>query len=250
MESIRHTMNEVKRTPPPPRNTTLHTFSDGSILRKISARELVKIPIWHGNRILDVEHRKTILNSLKHGPKELDIKPFHIVSYPDEDDKTLIHYAVVDGQHRASIIRESEQQDFDILVVEKRCNSEHEVIEYFKILNQTKAIEWREDPTMVANRFIAAMERTFNPEKEKDKKIRQKSTHRPYLYIETFRDELKKRKIGMDGKTPEEFLTFAKARNRKWLESLGEGRDKTEKRAIEMGFALALDPKFKWLDEF
>ena len=243
-------MTEVKKGPPPPRNTNLHTFSDGSILRKMSARDIVKIPIWHGNRILDEEHKKAISDSLKQGVKELDLKPFHVVSYPDEDDKTTIHYRVVDGQHRVSLIRESDQQDFDVLVVEKRCNSEHEVIDYFKILNHTKAIEWREDPAMVANYFVRALEKLFNPEKEKNKKIRQKSTHRPYLYVDTFRDELKKRKIGLDGKTPEEFAQFAQEKNRALLERLGEGKDKTEKRALEMGFALALDPKYKWLDEF
>lgn len=243
-------MSEVKRGPPPPRNSNLHTFSDNSILRKMSARDIVKISIWHGNRILDEDHKKAILGSLKQSPRELDLKPFHIVSYPDEDDKNILHYKLVDGQHRVSIIRESDQQDFDVLVVEKRCNSEREVIEYFRILNQTKSIEWREDPIMVANTFVHALENAYNPEKEKDKKIRQKSTHRPYLYVDTFRDELKKRKIGLDGKTPEEFVQFAREKNRVLLERLGEGKDKTEKRALEMGFALALDPKFKWLDDF
>lgn len=243
-------MAEVKKGPPPPRNTNLHTFSDGSILRKMSARDIVKIPIWNGNRILDEDHKNAISASLKHGARDLDLKPFHIVSYPDEENKNIIYYSLVDGQHRASIIRDSDQQDFDVLVIEKRCNSERDVIEYFKILNQTKSIEWREDPVMVANSFIHAMEKAFNPEKEKDKKIRQKSTHRPYLYVETFRDELKKRKIGMDGKTPEDFIQFAREKNRILLERLGDGKDKTEKRALEMGFALALDLKFKWLDEF
>lgn len=243
---------EVKKAAPPPsrNNGILHTFSDGSILRKMPARDLIKIPIWNGNRILDVEHRQSILSSLKNGVRDLDGKPFHIVSYPKEENETIITYSVVDGQHRLSIIRESDNLEFDLLVVEKKCSSEREVVDYFKVLNTTKAIEWREDPKVVTQSFISALEDAFNPPKEKDKKIRQKATHRPYLYVESLRDELQKRKIGMDGKKPQEFIAYAQRKNRELLASLGEGKDKTEKRAIEMGFALALDPKFRWLDGF
>jgi hypothetical protein len=38
----------------------LHTFSDGSILQKVKAKELVGIPVWRGNRFIDLSHAKKI----------------------------------------------------------------------------------------------------------------------------------------------------------------------------------------------
>jgi hypothetical protein len=238
--------------PPPPPRAYLHTFSDGSILRKISARDLVKIPIWKGNRILNQEHKQAILQSLKQGAKSLDLKPFHVVSYPVEayeSEEEIMHF-VVDGQHRLSILKESETLDIDVLVVEKKCESESDVIEYFKILNHTRAIEWKEDPILLANRYIVALEKVFNTGKEK--RIRPKATHRPYLYVDTLREELVKRKIGCTGKTPEDFVLFAKRKNEEVLELLKrkEKREQMEERAVQLEFTLALDPKFKWLHEF
>lgn len=240
----------IRRVPPPPPRQYLHLFSDGSILRKIAARDLVKIPIWKGNRILNQDHKHSIASSLKLGVKSLDLKPFHIVTYPVEENESDVLSFVVDGQHRYSIIKESEQQDFDVLVVEKKCESETEVVEYFKLLNHTRAIEWKEDPILVANRYIVALEKAFNTSKEK--RIRLKSTHRPYLYVETLREELIKRKIGHLGKTPEDFVRFAQSKNQEGIASLRSKapREQMEERALSLEFCLALDPKFRWLHEF
>ena len=237
--------------PPPPPKSHLFAFSDGSVLRKMAARDLIKIPIWKGNRILSLEHKDSIAKSLKQGVKSLDLKPFHIVTYPvEEEESTEVLSFVVDGQHRYSILKETENLDFDILVVEKRCETEAEVVEYFKILNHTRSIEWKEDPVLVANRYIVALEKAFNTEKEK--RIRVKSTHRPYLYVDTLRDELKKRKIGFTGRSPQDFVEFAKRKNDEELERLKSKpiRETLEERALTLQFCLALDPKFKWLNEF
>lgn len=237
--------------PPPPPKAHLFLFSDGSVLRKISARDVVKIPIWKGNRILQQDHKQSILKSLTKGVKSLDLKPFHIVTYPVEDGETEDTLSfIVDGQHRVSIIKEAEEKDFDVLVVEKKCESESDVIEYFKILNHTRAIEWKEDPVLVANRYLAALEKAFNTPKEK--RIRPKATHRPYLYVDALREELVKRKVGHSGKTPDDFVLFAHRVNHD-LESallLKPVREPLEERAIALKFCLALDPKFRWLAEF
>ncbi len=237
--------------PPPPPKAHLHLFSDGSVLRKMPARDLVKIPIWKGNRILNQEHKQAIAHSLKNGVKSLDLKPFHIVTYPVEDgDTEEILSFIVDGQHRHSLIKEADTQDFDVLVIEKKCESESEVIEYFRILNHTRAIEWKEDPVLVANRYLAALEKAFNVQKEK--RIRPKATHRPYVSIDTLREEFLKRKIGHSGKSPEEFVAYAQRMNQDFLEALLRKpvREPLEERAIGLGFCLALDPKFRWLTDF
>ncbi len=241
----------VQGAPPPPPRQFLFTFSDDSVLRKMSARDLAKLRIWKGNRILNPEHKQSIASSLKNGVKGLDLKPFHIVTYPvEEDGDEEICSFVVDGQHRLSIIKESETQDFDVLVIEKKCKSESEVIQYFKLLNHTRAIEWKEDPVLVANTYIKALEEAFNTGKEK--KLRMKATHRPYLYIEYLREELIKRKVGHSGKTPAQFVEYAKIKNEEFLtyfKNLKE-KDSLQEKAIRLEFCLALDPKMKWLDGF
>jgi hypothetical protein len=237
--------------PPPPPKAHLFVFSDGSLLRKMPARDLVKVPIWKGNRILQQDHKQAIIRSLTTGVKSLDLKPFHVVTYPVEEGDTEEMYSfIVDGQHRVSILKETDQQDFDVLVVEKKCSSESDVIEYFKILNHTRAIEWKEDPILVANRYLAALEKAFNTSKEK--RVRPKATHRPYLYVDTLREELVKRKIGHTGKTPDEFVAFAKETNRVGLDRLKDKapREPLEERALALEFCLAMDPKFKWLNDF
>ena len=241
----------LTNAPPPPPRQFLFTFSDGSVLRKMSARDLAKLRIWKGNRILNADHKQSIASSLKHGVKSLDLKPFHIVSYPVEEDETEEMCSfVVDGQHRLSIIKESDQQDFDVLVIEKRCASESEVIQYFKLLNHTRAIEWKEDPILVANNYIKALEEVFNIGKEK--KLRIKATHRPYLYIEHLREELVKRKVGHSGKTPADFVRYAILKNEEFLTYYKEmkERDTLQEKAVRLEFCLALDPKYKWLDGF
>ena len=102
----------------------------------------------------------------------------------------------------------------------------------------------------MANRYISALEKAFNV--GKDKRVRQKSTHRPYLYIDNFRDELVKRKIGHTGKTPEDFVKFAKQKNEEGLLVLKtkEKREAMEERALALEFSLAMDTKYKWLAEF
>ena len=65
--------------PPPPRSTApLHVFSDRSIMRKMPVKDLIRIPIWQGNRLLCEEHKRHIQESLKGNIRSLDLKP---VSY-------------------------------------------------------------------------------------------------------------------------------------------------------------------------
>lgn len=247
--------------PPPPQRAFIHTFSDGSLLRKMPARDLCKIPIWHGNRIMNEEHKKEIAQALgPRGAAALDLKPFHVVTYPcyDEDESEEIKTFIVDGQHRVSILKEhlqanSESLGFDVLVVEKSCASETEVIQYFKLLNTTRAIEWKEDPRIAANRFVAAFEAAFNKgRKQKDLLVRGANTHRPYLSVDRLRDELIRQRVAANGKAPEEFVEFCIRKNTELVELISEFdiKEKIQERAIVLGFCLALDEKFGWLADF
>jgi hypothetical protein len=185
--------------------TELVSLSDGSALYKFSAKELATIPTWHGNRIVDQGHIQVLQSSVGH-PRQLDIKPFHIVRYNvgQEDGTAKEETFIVDGQHRVEILKKYFAQcnnpfdtivdDFQLLVVDKFCADEQEVGKYFKILNTTKNIEWNVDPRLVANRYLEALCIKFNTHKRQ--LIRNGKTRRPYVSLETLRDQMVARRVG------------------------------------------------------
>jgi hypothetical protein len=248
---------EVSRVkPPPPRATILHVFSDRSILRKTTARDLCKIPIWHGNRILNEDHKKQIADHIE-GLKSLDLKPFHLVTYPCEDETGVeeIKTFIVDGQHRVTILKEAfyanpETENFDVLIVEKACASQAEVTTYFKLLNTTRAIEWKEDPVMLAAPYVNIFEATFNKNKSKNNKlVRSGATKRPYMSLDKVREAIIKRIDVVTKRTPQEFIEYVVAKNAEWLGDarVHPNKDKNLERAILLEFILPQDDKFTWL---
>ena len=50
----------------------LHTLSDGSSVRAMKASELVKIPVWKGNRIIDPTHVAQIRDTIGSNVRALD----------------------------------------------------------------------------------------------------------------------------------------------------------------------------------
>jgi hypothetical protein len=238
-----------------------HILSDGSELKMMTARDLIRIPIWHGNRILDEHHLDRIRTDLKGRYESLDLSPYRVVTYPvfdHETDRTpILKTFIVDGQHRARLLNEWLQStpaatDLWLTVVDKRCESEREVIEYFKLLNAIKPIQWKDDPNMAANPYLRELERAFNS--RKISLIRPGKTRKPYLSVDSLREEFVKRRIGIGMKRePEEFARLVKEWNEYRMEVLqaeDPGRlDKTTKRALEMKFVLATDDSMRWLDE-
>ena len=241
---------------PPPKLSQLYIFSDKSVLRRSSARDLIKIPIWNGNRILNEEHKKEIATSLQ-TLRSLDLKPFHLVTYPceDEEGNEEIKTFIVDGQHRVSILKEAfynnpEEENFDVLVVEKSCDSQADVSAYFKLLNTTRSIEWKEDPKMLANPYVNLFEATFNKgRKEKEKLVRAGVTKRPYLSLETLREIIVKHIDQIKKETPQQFVDRAVSLNKEWIEQAKAHvpQDKSIDRAIAIGFILPQDMKWSWL---
>jgi hypothetical protein len=248
-------MSDIKK-PVPPQGTPpiKFKFSDGSTLYSGSARMLASFPIWDGNRILDEIHRDAIQKEIGENIKALDLKPYHTVTYETENEegKKDFKTVIIDGQHRASILKHyfyspevKPIQDFQILIVDKRCQSEDEVIDYFKILNHVKSVPWEEDPNMKANKYISALSKALNKGK---KPLLKSNTHRPFLSTERLREALVKRKFVH--LTPETFVERVQAINTEIIRALENRSDlKTvEKRALEYKFGLALDEKCKWLD--
>ena len=233
----------------------LFRFTDGSILKSLDAKELSSIDIWHSQRTLDTYHKQTIQKQVQNTIQSLDGSLYHIVRYPPDEEGETDICRIIDGQHRASILKDYFQEagihakKFQVLVKEKICKTEEEAIHYFKILNNTKAIEWKEDPKLVAQKFMSALLSMF--ENEKTKFFRSNKTKRPYVHIEKLQVIFVNRRIGIGMKiTPEEFAQKALAWNETKIDHIltQASRNTLEDHAISLGFTLGLDDTFSWLD--
>ena len=240
----------------------LHTYHDGSTLRTFSAKELIRIPIWQGNRILDSVHAATICRAI-HGEVQLLDSGYRIVEYDEEDagGNTVHQSYLIDGQHRASVLRAHFEEslcepDFTVTVVIKKVSDESEAIAFFNALNNCKPQLWRLDPNLIVNKYIADLTLRFNVTK-KLKLIRPGATHRPYLSVEKLRDSLR----GIVGRLSQEdeevsaFVERVYAWNRRAVQEagirlVGAKKDVTIlEKSIEANFMLAFDGGYGWIEE-
>ena len=246
---------------------TLHTYNDGSVLKILTARELVAVPIWKGQRILDKAHAdniKSAIAAVEGKPSSLD-SGYSIVKYNEENaDGQLVESSyLIDGQHRASVIRDYYQEnfceaDFNVTVTEKSVESEAEAIEYFNRINNVKAQQWKTEPQLIINRYLEAFEKGFNKNK-KQLLIRPGTTARPYLSSDHLREALK-RNVDLikhiHAEALAKFVRAAEEHNRLLLNKFAieltqtcVKDEKLKERAIKANFALAYDTKLAWLSD-
>lgn len=236
----------------------LHTYHNGSRLFKMSARALSQIPIWKGNRIIDLDHVTNIKLSILNRIELLD-SGYKIIQYQEEDhDGILIHKSyLIDGQHRLSILSDYFQKhidtnDFIVTVTEIRVESESDAITYFNEINNVKPIRFEEDANMIINRYIKELERSYP---EKLKLFRNGQTRRPYLSIDKLREALQKIANQLKQVSLEQFVKKCHAINNGILLELKSrmlnNKDKEIniiKKMVELEFGLAWDDKYKWLN--
>ena len=242
----------------------LHVLNDGSIMKIISAKELINVEVWKGNRVIDLKHVikiQTKIGSEFEKLKKLD-NGYRIVSIEAKDatGEDVLEYYVVDGQHRLKVLQEFYKNDlfaddFDIIVIEKRVKSETDIINYFNEINYAKPILWKSDPNMVVNLYIKALEKEFN--KGKDKMIRESKTVRPYIFVNDLRDQLLEvvEHLSTEKEDIENFVKRVKEENEELLANAEvilahcvKGQDKIIERSIEHKFMLGIHKKFSWIN--
>jgi hypothetical protein len=236
----------------------LHTYSDGSKLLKMSASALMRIPIWKGNRIIDLEHVKNIKESINYKAYFLD-SGYKTIQYNeiDENNKPIKKTYLIDGQHRISVVADyfenvQDAKDFQVTVTEIYVDSEADAIEYFNKINNVKPIQFKEDPNLIVNKYL---QRLIVSYPVKSKLFRNGITKRPYLSVDKFREALIKKVDNLKKISIEKFIKECKTTNTKIIQEL-EIRSLNEKekelkiitKMLELEFALAWDDKFKWLD--
>lgn len=219
------------------------------------------IPIWQGNRTLDLEHAKKIKEAIGSDIKKLD-HGFHIIKYDElSTDNTYVEQVyIIDGQHRIWVIKDYIREhdvslDFNILVIEKKVSCELEAIQYFNGLNMVKPQCWTEDRNLIINRFIVALEKRFN-KLRKPQLIRSGRTSKPYLASDRVREELKKpARLNYSKEYIDEFVEKVYKKNEslklhyQLKMILDDDTSRCVKTADKLGFYLALDGDLKWIGE-
>jgi hypothetical protein len=207
---------------------------------------------------VDLAHVQALKEAVGYAISRLD-SGYRVIRYEEEEekgDKVMKSY-VVDGQHRIRVLQDAfsvlaPDVDFIVTVTEKEVRSEEEAIAYFNQINHAKPILYMEDDTMVANRYVIGILRAFD---SKLRFIRQGATRRPYLSVDRLREKLVKHIQRVKEYSVEEFVTYVEGIH---TQLLGEVRDMAQrvpvcpetgmaKKMAELGFALAWDDKFMWL---
>ena len=243
----------------------LHTFSDGSVLLRVSAKDLIQVPVWKGNRTLDEVHANNIQKQMGTNIRCLDSTIFRIVKYSEMNavGEYILQKYVIDGQHRLHILKNHYltnlcEPDFQVLVVEQRVESESDAIEYFNTINNVKPMYLdHDDPSKLVNKYILALDKEFNKDK-KNLLLRNGSTKRPYLSVDTVRILLTKhvKQLSMSNEKIDMFVAKVLVWNTKQVKEfqlrLAHAKEKHVhllEAAEKKGFCLAQDPKLPWIAE-
>jgi len=228
----------------------MFSASDGSHYQIASARWLSQIPVWRGNRVIDMTHVEKIRQGIRTNIPLLNSNPYRIAVITEEDG-TVKQY-IIDGQHRQYILNEhfkkEDVPDFEVLIARKNFENEDEIIDYFKAINTTRAIQWKEDPVMITNTYVSAVSKEFNIN-PKFPMIRAGKTTRPFLSADKLREALLAKHAETWTKTPMEFAEHCRYENEQRINGLKIKANKTdmEYRALKYNFSLGLDMALNWI---
>jgi hypothetical protein len=232
--------------------------TDGQRFCLYSAKRLSELDIWEGNRLVKEEHVKEIEKSVGENISLLNQSVFRVISVMNDIGE--VKWSIIDGQHRAIILKRFFNNpfntDFKVIVAYKFYDEGEtgNIISQFKILNNVVPIEWKEDPKMMSNEYIAALLAEFQPPVKKGKPeyeyFREGKTKKPFLSIDKIR-ELLISKYGNKGwiVSKEDFVCSAVEQNVKLLDKISNREKQTslEEKMIDLGFALSADDFFLWI---
>jgi len=170
----------------------MFSYADGSILRTMNMKAFLEIPVWKGNRHIDLDRVELLTKEINGNVQYLDSGYHVIIQEEDMDGGSLYQTYLINGQHRREVLRRYYSSglclpDFPMTYTEMIVHTESDAIAYFNKINNMKPFHIDEDPRCVANRFVAALEKGFAKGL-----LRSKTTRRPYLSAETLREELEK----------------------------------------------------------
>jgi len=212
-------------------------------------KAFLTIPVWKGNRHIDYLRVDLLGKEVGDDIKSLD-SGYHVIKLLEEDMEGRPRYVtyLIDGQHRREVLLRYYAaglclEDFPMTFIENVVETESDAITYFNQINNTKPMRIEEDPRLIANRYVAALEKGFAKGL-----IRSKTTRRPYLSADLLREELEKYSKILQKIDPVAFVEKVKKYNYTRLiemeieKALGKAIPETYK---EKEFTLA--ENFKWV---
>lgn len=239
-----------------------HTLHDGTRVGLLGAKQLITIPIWQNNRNLHSGHVDRLAKQAL--PQLLD-RNYYIAILQEEDasGSSVQQPYIIDGQHRSHVLRRyfsehPDAEDFPILIYEKVCQSESEVIEAFNAINTIQPLKPWEDEACILNNYIDALLYEFNKPR-KTVLIRTGVCRRPYLSTEAIREGL--RSVlphlvkSQDGAN--EFARLVRLWNDRhvkdaevFVTTIRASKDaEMFQKGVTIGFVLAHSDKLKWIAE-
>lgn len=243
-------------------NPILHTYTDGSKLKLTTAKTLIQIPIWKGNRVKDIYHIAQLKDAIGSNIQHLD-KGYHVIKYIETDatGKDVEQSYIIDGQHRASVLIDYFnstlcEPDFPVTYTEIAVDNEADAIAYFNKINNVKPIHYKEDPKVVANSYVEAITKAL-PGQKKAPYFKDRPTHRPYITSDKLRDIIIANVDKIKCK-PDILARRIVDKNKQLLAeyvialSLDKVKEKDKNiitRAIEIDFALGVDSSMNWFYE-
>lgn len=244
---------------------SLFHLANGCDVKTITAKDLIKIPVWRNNRLLDRDHMLEIRNAIGKNIQLLD-HGYQIAILVEQDaaGNDIEQKYIIDGQHRLQVIKHYFEEeiicavDFPILVYERLFDTERELIEHFNAINKCKPLKPMEDENLTLNAYIHALQKVFPGPNKRCPLLRPGLTHRPYLSTDRLRDVLRTH-IHQLPKTEQDILEFAK-RSQQYNEKLIKndvwilGIDNNKRREFfergqKCGFILAYDERLPWIAE-
>lgn len=232
---------------------------NGASARILSAKDLLSIPVWKNNRIIDHDHVSEIRREI--GDVRFLDHGYHVAHLQEEDagGNPVIQRYIIDGQHRCQVLRDHFDtvlcaEDFPVMVFERRFTTEGELIEYFNALNKCKPVQPWVDENLVLNQYVHALEEAFD--NRRTRFLRSGGCHRPYLSADRVRDTLRAfwKLLPPTAKGATDFAAAVKTWNDEAVrnDTFVLGIRSAAKRAFfekgaKLGFVLAYDEKYPWV---
>jgi hypothetical protein len=236
--------------------TELFTFTDGSSLYAMPAKNVIRIPVWEANRTLDETHLQELDRSITNVQ---DIQgPFSVVVYPEEGTGTQV-YRIIDGQHRQEILRRrltGTEDDFQVLCRRYEIATHDDAVGIFQRINHCKPMQYKGSTTERLHAIVAALRRRFVAERKSGHTLTaliRPGCNRPFLNTEHLEDAVKRYGIHEREDLPvQQIVEHAEQMNGFYaLDPVanipGKATQSMLSRATEYGFFLGLDPHCSWL---
>lgn len=240
---------------------SLFVTSSGAHVFALHAKELIKIPVWRGNRILDYGHVAEIKADVGDRIDFLNNSTYHVARVTEMDAAgcEVTQRYIIDGQHRHQVIKMYVEAnplfapDFQVLVCEQEFLSEVQLIEHFNMINRCKPLKPMEDENLIVNSYLQTIPFAFGAKK---KMFRSGACHRPNLSTDKLREGLKLHiaRLPKTEKGIEEFASRLKTYNDRItvdetfvLGIKSEKRRDLFEKGQKVGFVLAYDDRLPWI---